>query len=99
MVKQGEETAASATTQAEGALAASESAASKVESKVDGAMAKLPGGATADAAAGGAEGGDVSRALSGVDAAGAAAADPYAQDPEDKKMFGTCKVPGSCVIA
>lgn len=28
--------------------------------------------------------------------------DPYAQDPEDKKMFGTCKVPkssGSCVIS
>lgn len=91
MVKQGEETAGAATTQAEGALAQSESAATKVEAKVDEAMAKLPGGAAA------AEGGDVSRALPGLD--GAAAADPYAQDPEDKKMFGTCKVPNSCVIA
>eukprot|EP00903_Cladosiphon_okamuranus_P020307 g18633.t1 len=75
-VKQGEGAAAAATTQAEGALAESESAVSNVESKVDDAMAKLPGAS-----------GDASRALPGVDGA----ADPYAQDPEDKKMFGTVR--------
>lgn len=93
VVKQGEDTAAAATTQAEGALAESESNVEKVESKVDGAMAKLPGAA---AGAGGGE--DASRALPGLDGV-AAEADPYAQDPEDKKMFGTCKVPDSCVIS
>lgn len=67
VLEQGQDAAASAGTQAEGAVASAETAVA-----------------------------DGTRALPGLGEDGAA--DPYAQDPEDKKMFGTCKTPGNCVI-
>lgn len=101
VVKKGEGAASSATTQAEGALAATQSGVTAAEGKIEEVMAKLPsGGGEAGGASAGA-GEDGTRALPGGDATTAAAADPYAQDPEDKKMFGTCKVPkvpDSCAI-
>lgn len=100
-VKQGESAAASATTAAEGALSTASATATKVEEQVDAVVAKLPTGGAAATATADAGAGDVSRALPGLGGGdgAASAADPYAQDPEDKKMFGTCKVPESCVIA
>lgn len=85
---QGETAATNATTQADGALAAAETSVRSIETKVDGAMEK----------AGDADG---TRALPGLGDAAAAAADPYAQDPEDKKKV-ECNLPkmkDSCVIA
>lgn len=99
-VKKGESAASSATTQAEGTLAATQSGVTAAEGKIDEVMAKLHSGGGEAGGAGGA-GEDGTRALPGGDATATAAADPYAQDPEDKKMFGTCKVPkvpDSCAI-
>lgn len=98
-VTKGEGAASSATTQAEGALAATQSGVTAAEGKIDEVMAKLPSGGGEAGGAGAGE--DGTRVLPGSDATAAAAADPYAQDPEDKKMFGTCKVPkapDSCAI-
>lgn len=103
-VKHELDAAASAISTAEGALSTAEATVAKVEGQVDAIAAKFPAAAAAAAAATGtadAGAGDASRALPGLAGGGAAsgAADPYAQDPEDKKMLGTCKVPESCVIA